>query len=108
MKHNIAPKIFTGLAIIIFTLAIVIMISGTLAIRRNEPVFILGYALAVVPTESMVGDQPDSLDINDMVIIKKVDISDIDVNDHQVIVYQGYANNGAHILIIHRVLDESL
>jgi len=108
MKKNIASKIITGLAIVIFTIAIIIMVSGTIAIRRNEPVFIFGYALAVVPTESMVGDNPDSLDVNDLVIIKKVDISEIDVSSHQVIVYQGVANNGADILIIHRVVDQSV
>lgn len=102
---NIGSKIITGFAITIFIMAIVIMISGTLAIKRNEPVFIFGYAIAVVPTESMVGDQPDSLDINDIVIIKKADISDVLVN--QVIVYQGTAYNDAQILIIHRVVGES-
>ena len=80
------------------------MIAGTIAIRRNEPVFIMGYALAVVPTDSMVGDNPDSLNKNDLVIIKRVNIDDIVVDSHPVIVYQGYGNNGADILIIHRVV----
>eukprot|EP01156_Anaeramoeba_ignava_P017841 Anaeramoba_ignava/a90141_120.p8 GENE.a90141_120~~a90141_120.p8 ORF type:complete len:233 (-),score=11.31 a90141_120:858-1556(-) len=103
---NIAPKVFTGLAILIFIMAIGIMITGTLAIRRNEPVFILGYALAVVPTESMVGDNPDSLDINDLVIIKQIDVNEVDVADNPVIVYQGVYDN-TDILIIHRVIGES-
>lgn len=101
---NIGSKIITGAAIVIFMMAIGIMIAGTIAIRRNEPVFIFGYAIAVVPTESMVGDEPDSLDINDIVIIKKVNIDQVD--DQQVIVYQGVANNGSNILIIHRVVGE--
>ncbi len=105
--RNIAPKLFTSLAIIIFIFAIVIMISGTYAIRRNEPVYIFGYALAVVPTESMVGEHEDSLDMNDLVIIRKIDISDIHVEEHPVIVYQGTGNNNADILIIHRVIGES-
>ncbi len=104
---NVASKILTGFAILIFILAIGIMIAGTIAMRRNEPVFIFGYALAVVPTESMVGDQDDSLDINDLVIIKRIDISEVNVDQHPVIVYQGVGNNGSDILIIHRVVEET-
>ncbi len=104
---SIASKIITGLAIVIFLIAIGIMIAGTIAIRRNEPVFVMGYALAVVPTESMIGDQEDSLDINDLVIIKKTAVTDIDVDNHPVIVYQGIANDGSNILIIHRVVGEN-
>lgn len=104
---NIIPKILTGFAIIIFILAIGIMVSGTIAIRQNKPVFLMGYALAVVPTNSMVGENEDSLNVNDLVIIKKIDIAEINVDESPVIVYQGVGNNDTDILIIHRVVDES-
>jgi signal peptidase I len=78
------------------------MISGTIALRRNEPVYIFGKALAVVPTNSMVGSQEDSLDINDMVLIKKATIDEVELND--VIVFQGTNNSGVPILVIHRVI----
>jgi signal peptidase I len=94
--------IFTALAILIFVASIFLMISGTIALRRNEPVYIFGKALAVVPTNSMVGAQEDSLDINDMVLIKKANIDEVELND--VIVFQGTNNSGVPILVIHRVI----
>lgn len=94
--------IFTGLAILIFIASIFLMISGTIALRRNQPVYIFGSALAVVPTDSMVGTEEDSLDINDMVLIKKASIDEVKLND--VIVFQGKNNSGAPILVIHRVI----
>ncbi len=93
---------FTTLAILIFISSIFLMISGTIALRRNQPVFIFNRALAVVPTDSMVGDNIDSLDVNDMVFIKKTTIDDIKIND--VIVFQGVNGSGGHILVIHRVV----
>ncbi|BCR36241.1 S26 family signal peptidase [Mariniplasma anaerobium] len=94
--------VFTALAILIFVSSIFLMISGTIALRRNEPVFIFSKALAVVPTDSMVGTQEDSLDINDMVLIRKASIDEVELND--VIVFQGKNNSGAPILVIHRVI----
>ena len=93
---------FSTLAILIFVASIILMVTGTIALRRNEPVYILGKALAVVPTDSMVGDREDSLDINDMVIVEKADISKVEIDD--VIVFQGVSGSGAPILIIHRVV----
>ncbi len=84
---------------------IVIMVSATMSIKNNEPAYIFGYALGVVPTDSMVGDNPDSLDVNDMYFMRKTTIDDISVGD--VVVYQGVAGNGADILIVHRVIDET-
>lgn len=95
--------IFSGLAILIFILSIGLMISGTIALRRNEPVFVFGRAVAVVPTDSMVGNEPDSLDVNDMVIIRKATIDEVEIGD--VIVFQGVNGSGNPILVIHRVVD---
>ena len=94
--------IFSGLAIILFILSITLMIVGTIALRRNEPVFIFGKAIAVVPTDSMVGDEPDSLDVDDIVIVRKTTIDEIDIGD--VIVFQGVNGSGNPILVIHRVV----
>jgi signal peptidase I len=101
MKKTLAG-IFSGLAILIFILSIILMVSGTIALRRNEPVFIFGRALAVVPTDSMVGNQSDSLDVNDMVIVSKATVDDVKLND--VIVFQGVDGSGSPILVIHRVV----
>lgn len=101
MKKTLAG-IFSGLAILIFILSIILMVSGTIALRQNEPVFIFGRALAVVPTDSMVGNQSDSLDVNDMVIVRKATIDDVKLND--VIVFQGVDGSGNPILVIHRVV----
>jgi len=101
MKKTLAG-IFSGLAILIFILSIILMVSGMIALRRNEPVFIFGRALAVVPTDSMVGNQTDSLDVNDMVIVRKATIDDVKLDD--VIVFQGVDGSGSPILVIHRVV----
>lgn len=106
---KILTGVFSGLAILIFLASILLMISGTIALRRNEPVFIFGRALAVVPTDSMIGDEPDSLDINDMVLVSKATIDEVSIGD--VIVFQGVNGSGAPILVIHRVVgvdDEGL
>lgn len=99
---KIITGIFTALAILIFIASIILMVSGTLALKKNQPVYIFSKALAVVPTDSMVGSAEDSLDINDMVLIKKASIDEVELND--VIVFQGTNNSGAPILVIHRVI----
>lgn len=99
---KILTTVFSTLAILIFIASIVLMISGTIALRRNEPVYIFGKALAVVPTDSMVGDQEDSLDVNDMVLVRKATIDEVELGD--VIVFQGVNGSGAPILVIHRVI----
>ncbi len=99
---KIVTGTFTTIAILIFMASIVLMITGTIALRRNQPVYIFGKALAVVPTDSMVGSAEDSLDINDMVLIRKASIDEVELND--VIVFQGTNNSGAPILVIHRVI----
>ena len=102
-------KIFKMILSMILALSIisviVIMISATMSIKNNEPAYIFGYALGVVPTDSMVGDKPDSLDVNDMYLMRKTTIDKINIGD--VVVYQGIAGNGAEILIVHRVIDET-
>ncbi|QWB95561.1 S26 family signal peptidase [Mycoplasmatota bacterium] len=98
---SIIMSIFAGLLIVFI---IGSMVSATLSIKNGEPVYFFNYALGVVPTDSMVGDQEDSLDVNDMYLMKDVSIENIDIGD--VIVYQGQTSNGSKILIVHRVVDQ--
>ncbi len=98
---KIVTGILTGIATLIFILSIGIMFIGTRAIQRNEPLFIFGYSFSIVPTDSMIGDQEDSINPYDIAIIKKASFEDIEIGD--VIVFQGEIN-GTPALIIHRVI----
>lgn len=95
----------TTISILIFVISIAIMFIGTRAIQENKPLFILDYSFSIVPTDSMVGNEIDSIDQYDIAIIKKVDFSEITVG--QVIVFQGEIQ-GKPALIIHRVIGEHL
>lgn len=86
----------------IFAFAIVVMFIGTRALGNNEPLFIFGYSFSIVPTDSMVGDQSDSIDPFDIVIIRKGSFDEIEIG--QVIVFQGNVG-GRPGLVIHRVVD---
>jgi signal peptidase I len=92
---------FTGLALLIFASAIGIMFIGSNAIRNNEPLYLFGYSFSIIPSDSMIGDQENSLDVHDIAIIKKGDFNQIDIGD--VIVFQGIVQNRPG-LIIHRVV----
>lgn len=98
---KIITGILTGIAILIFIISIGIMFIGTRAIQRNEPLFIFGYSFSIVPTDSMIGDQEDSIDPYDIAIIRKASFEDIEIGD--VIVFQGEIQ-GMPALIIHRVV----
>ena len=91
----------TSLAIFIFVISIAVMFIGTRAIQKNEPLFVFGYSFSIIPSDSMIGENEDSLDRWDIAIIKKVDFDVIEVGD--VIVFQGEINN-LPVLIIHRVV----
>lgn len=103
-------KIFTGiivsLTILIFGLSISIMFLGASAYKNNELFFILNHSFSIVPTDSMIGDQEDSLNPGDIAILKRGNFENVEVGD--VIVYQDNVNiNGSlkSILIIHRVIE---
>lgn len=100
---KIISLVFTSLAILIFLFAIGIMFIGTSAMRNNEPLFVFGYSFSIIPTDSMVGDKPDSLDVYDIAIIKKSSFDEIDYLD--VIVFQSEFQ-GKDILVIHRVVGD--
>ncbi|RJX27592.1 MAG: S26 family signal peptidase [Acholeplasma sp.] len=98
---KIITGILTGIATLIFISSIGIMFIGTRAIQRNEPLFIFGYSFSIVPTDSMIGDQEDSIDPYDIAIIKRISFDEIEIGD--VIVFQGEIQ-GMPALIIHRVV----
>ncbi len=101
MKKILAYTL-TAIALIIFASAISIMFIGSRAIKNNEPLYLFGYSFSIIPTDSMVGNETDSLDVNDIAIIKKGNFSEIEIGD--VIVFQGIVL-GRPSLIIHRVID---
>ena len=77
------------------------MFIGTNAMRNNEPLYVFGYSFSIVPTDSMVGDEPDSLDVYDIAIIKKSSFDEIEIGN--VIVFQSEIQ-GKDVLVIHRVV----
>lgn len=89
--------------IIIFTLYIAIF--GSIAIRNNKLINIFGYSYGFVPTSSMDGEQLEEYKVQgfkkgSIIIIKKEDYNNLDIND--VIVYKSNAN----ILIVHRIIEK--
>lgn len=95
--------ILTSLAILIFMVSIAVMLIGTQAMRRNEPLFIFGYSFSIIPSESMIGDLEDSLDKGDIAIIRKAAYDEVAIGD--VIVFQSEVE-GSSKLVIHRVVGE--
>ncbi|HHX76217.1 MAG TPA: signal peptidase I, partial [Acholeplasmataceae bacterium] len=82
--------------------SIYIIVGSTLAIRNNSLFRLFGYSYAVVPTSSMEGDNPDSLNAGDAVIIYNTPYEDLVIGD--VIVYRSEDDNR---MIIHRIVDET-
>jgi len=82
------------------------MFLGASAYRNNELFYIFNYSFSIVPTDSMIGDQPDSLKPGDIAILQRGNFEQVKLGD--VVVYQDQVNiNGLpkSILIIHRVVD---
>ncbi len=103
---KVISGIIISLTMLIFGLAISIMFLGASAYKNNTLFYIFNYSFSIVPTESMIGDAPDSLDPGDVAIIENVPFEDIKVGD--VIVFQDRVsinNVPTNILIIHRVIE---
>jgi signal peptidase len=79
------------------------MVIGTVAIQKNEPLYVLGRAMTAIPTGSMSGNLEDSLEIGDLAIIERGNYEDIKIGD--IIVFQQPITDDVNILIIHRVID---
>ncbi|MBN2268766.1 MAG: signal peptidase I [Acholeplasmataceae bacterium] len=102
MKKHL-PKIITTLSVVIFMIALSIMVIGTIAIKRNEPLYLLGRAVTAIPTGSMEGNLEDSLAIGDLAIIKKGNYEDVKIGE--IVVFQQPVSDDINILVIHRVID---
>lgn len=90
------------ISIVIFIFSIYIIVGSTLAVRNNELFRLFGYSYAVVPTSSMEGNQVDSFNAGDAVIIYNTPYEDLEVGD--VIVYESITDGR---LIIHRIIEET-
>lgn len=99
MKKTLS-LIISVFSVVVFIFSIYIIIGSTIAIRNNEIFRIFGYSYAVVPTNSMAGDNPDSFDAGDAVIIYNTPYSQLEIGD--VIVYESIEDGR---LIIHRIID---
>lgn len=95
--------IITTLSILIFLFSIYIIIGSTVAIQNNKLFRLFGYSYAVVPTPSMEGDNKDSLNAGDAVIIYNTPYEDLKIGD--VIVYVAESDGR---MIIHRIVDETM
>lgn len=89
-KKNISYIIIIS----IFVLIIALLIIGTKRIKENKLLYIFGYSYSVVPTPSM----KDTINPNDIIIIKNVPFEDIKLED--IIVYYNCEENKN---IVHRV-----
>jgi len=93
------------IALILFTLSIMISFLAIDAKSNNRLLYIFDYSFSMIPTDSMEGVLDDSLFPGDIAIIKNVPYSEISIGD--VIVFQDIDQNGRVIrLIIHRIIGE--
>lgn len=76
------------------------MIFGTIARRNNELLTFFGYSLSAVPTNSMEGSNPDSIQQGSVIITRNVSYQKI--NEGDIIVFQ---DDG--ILKVHRVVKKT-
>lgn len=90
----------TALSVLIFCLSIYILVFGTLARNNNKLLNLFGYSISLVPTNSMEGDEPDSIKQGSFIITKNVSYDSIEIGD--VIVFQD-----SNLLKVHRVVDNN-
>jgi signal peptidase I len=97
MKKHLTKWIFSIFTLILFLLAIYVMIFASRAFRKNELFHLFGYAYSVVPTDSMEGSNPNTVNKGDIVFIDKTPFEDLNVGD--IIVFK----NDEGRLVIHRI-----
>ena len=104
--RKILPIVITTIAMLIFVVSIGIMFMATIAQRNNNLLYLFDTSFSLIPSNSMVGDNPDSLDQYDMAIIRNKAFEDLEVND--VIVFKSRlstVNGCVNVLKIHRIVD---
>jgi preprotein translocase subunit SecG len=93
------------LAGLFFVLSIGIMFMATIAQKNNNLPYILNTSFSLIPSDSMVGNNPDSLDQFDVAIIQNKPYEDLKIND--VIVFKSLKfekGSCVKILKIHRIV----
>lgn len=100
MTKKIIAIFLTTMTVLLFGLAMTIMIRGTIAIRNNQLLNILGHSYSVVGSNSMLSEAEDALETGNIIIIRKVPYDDIIVGD--IVVYFSAMSN---IHIVHRVIE---
>ncbi|TNF07263.1 MAG: S26 family signal peptidase [Bacillota bacterium] len=98
--------IISIIAGLFFILSIGIMFMATIAQKNNNLLYILDTSFSLIPSDSMVGNNSDSLDQYDLAIIEKKPYEDLVPGD--VIVFKSLrtSTNGCiQILKIHRIVS---
>ncbi|MDX9691382.1 MAG: hypothetical protein RBT45_02940 [Acholeplasmataceae bacterium] len=103
--------IISIIAGLFFIVSIGIMFMATIAQKNNSLLYIFDTSFSLIPSKSMVGPHPDSLDQHDIAIIDRKPYENLKIGD--VIVFQslkGENNACVPILKIHRIVggDTSL
>lgn len=96
---------FTVLSLVLFAISIGIMFMATNASRNNKLLYVFDYSFSLIPSDSMIGDEEDSLDRYDMVLLTKKPYEELVIGD--VIVFQSKVYLGGELrnmLKIHRIV----
>jgi len=93
-KKNIFVVLQTVLTVIFVLFSLILMILGTISLRKGKMLKIFGYSFSVVLTPSM---EP-TIKVNDIIIIKDISFNELEERD--IIVYY---NNIENINVVHRI-----
>ncbi|MBE6686883.1 MAG: signal peptidase I [Ruminococcaceae bacterium] len=99
-------SILLTILIILYTLLAVVIAVFAFASMKDDNATIFGYYIMYVPTESMVGDNDDSINKGDLILCNKLDsTSDLKVGD--VIAFVDYNKDSETFgkTIIHRIVE---
>ncbi|MCH3910055.1 MAG: hypothetical protein LKF75_00545 [Bacilli bacterium] len=79
---KIISRIFTVVLSVLIVFLLFCQVMMTISSKNNYGVSsIFGYSFLRVSTDSMVGDNPDSLPVGTGIVIKKENLSDVQIND---------------------------
>jgi len=103
---KIVTIILSIIAGLFFILSIGIMFMATLAQKNNNLLYLFDTSFSLIPSDSMVGTNPDSLDQYDLAIITRKPYEDLTPGDVIVFKSMRTSNNGCiQILKIHRIVS---
>lgn len=94
-KKSLAKSITSIISIILFVLCMILIYKSIKAHKENKLMYIFNHSYSVVPTPSM---EPEIM-TNDIIIVKNVPYSEIEVND--IVVYFSEVEG---LFIVHRVI----